>query len=283
MDLSDKSLKIINKELNNIVNTSKSIIVNGSTSEILEMSNFLEKLKISMKFYDTLIKNLAFELAVDIVEEDEFHFIEKTNTGIMVTKLFEPVNLNEKKETEKEKEKEIEIEVPRKIIIKKLYDIDIPKTSFTVSKKLNTLSPVITYYEGDCKNKAGLYACIGEKIIVKVPLSSTSDITNRLYNIRCRNETRVECDNIHKKNSDARICSFIHKGEKYIKMPSTMKCQGMPSFGKLDTLERDIKNIDIRDIKTIIFYAISDLLLIHIWASNTPHNSIIFDNIDVFT
>ena len=89
-----------------------------------------------------------------------------------------------------------------------------------------------------------------------------------------------------KYNSTVRDCNFAHKGDKYIKLGTSFRSPHKPRFGNHNFLNDDMDSIPDDDIKTILMYALSDVLLSSMWfqkqKDDDDHNSnIIFTNIDI--
>jgi hypothetical protein len=169
------------------------------------------------------------------------------------------------------------------------------KFQVPIINKLNEMPSVFYWYNGDDTNPAGIYTCISRGFYVRVPFPNVVDSTkncNKIGSIRCKNETYEECYNIRKElsiryGSDIRECTFAHTGDKYIKIGTTFRCPHMPRFGNHGYLENDIKTVTDSDIKTILMYSLSDILLTSLWFqrqkkdNSNESSNITFNNIEI--
>jgi hypothetical protein len=65
-------------------------------------------------------------------------------------------------------------------------------------------------------------------------------------------------------------CTFAHPGSQLIKIGHISRCPSLPRFGNKDTLYDDLKKIKPNDIRTLMFYAFTDLFNVSLWTSQNP-------------
>ena len=163
--------------------------------------------------------------------------------------------------------------------------IDIP-----IVKNIKDIPPMFHWYEGDTIYKRGIYVCMVPGFYTRVPFPNTISSTSQNFKINsipCKYTSKLACTEIKKRMSDLyrseiRECSYLHSGEKFIKMGTSYRCN-IESFGNHDTLDSDMNFITINDIKRILMYSLSDSLLCCIWYQNKFKNGdLILSNIEVF-
>lgn len=164
------------------------------------------------------------------------------------------------------------------------FDCKIP-----IVNKINEIPPSLYWYRGDKTNPKGIYICISHKFYVQIPLSNIIDGTkdnDRTCSIKCKYENNEECIRVRRElaqryNSDVRECKFAHKGEKYIRIGTALRCPNMPYFGRKSTLSKDIGNLPDHDIKIMLMNALSDVFLSNLWFQKQKNNNLILHNIDI--
>jgi hypothetical protein len=142
-----------------------------------------------------------------------------------------------------------------------------------IINKINEMPSALYWYNGDATNPKGIYICLTRGFYVQVPLPNVIDTTqdfNRTGSVKCKYNSTSEClkvrqDLSQRYNSHIRECNFAHKGDKYIKIGTTFRCPHNPRFGNHNYLKEDISNAPDTDIKTILMYSLSDILLSSIW------------------
>lgn len=157
-----------------------------------------------------------------------------------------------------------------------------------IINKLNEMPSALYWYEGDQQNPKGIYACISRKFYVQVPFPNVIDGTkdfNRTCSVKCKYNTVEEClkvrdDLANRYNSDVRECNFAHLGDKYIKIGTAFRCPNIPRFGNHRFLKDDLKNLPDCDIKMLLMYSLSDILLCSLWFQNQKDTSMVLTNID---
>jgi hypothetical protein len=289
--------KKIIKDCSTLLNTGRDFIKQKYVDlSLLEpYSNILESLCADLNGKINLIKNQAFECDMrknnyyDCVQDQPIKFIQKTETGLMSLKKF--IDSDDESDLDEEKSKTLTNCVFKEIEIAKVYNLEIPRTNFPVVDTLTDIPQFIHYYKGDAKRKAGVYVCMSPNMFIQIPLPDTIDPTrfeSKINTIRCKHETIDKCfeirDRYSKRNGiSIKECTFVHKGEKYSKVSSIYRCQDLSSFGNLSSLNKDLKNLSLRDVKTLMFYSLTDLLLVYMWCRSIKHDTLVFDNIDTFT
>ena len=178
----------------------------------------------------------------------------------------------------------------------KINNVDIGfKFKVPIITKLSEMPSAFYWYGGDNTNPSGIYTCITRGFYVRVPFPNVVDSTknfNKMGSIKCKNATFEECYAIRKElamrhKSDIRNCTFAHKGDKYVKIGSAFRCPNMPRFGCHNYLSSDLKSVPDSDIKTILMYSLSDILLTSLWfqkqKSLDPHEPVntTFNDIEI--
>jgi hypothetical protein len=168
------------------------------------------------------------------------------------------------------------------------FDWQIP-----IINKLNEMPSSLYWYGGDVTNPEGVYICLTRGFYIQVPFPNVIDATkdfNRTGSIKCKYNSARECmdvrgDLANKYNSSIRDCNFAHTGDKYIKIGTTFRCPHKPRFGNHHYLKEDIGNVPDSDIKSILMYALSDILLSSIWfqkqKKEDSKTNMIMTNIDI--
>ena len=182
-----------------------------------------------------------------------------------------------------------------------LNNIDGAKCSFTIPvvEKLEELKPALAWFAGDSSNKEGIYTAIAPNLFVQVPFPNVKDITRATItqsatnikkgSIKCRYETIEKCEKIRKNTCQQRgieyhDCDYAHIGDKYVKIGYGFRCPNVPSFGTHASLNSDMRRITDRDIKIILMYALSDVLLSSMWWQSIGDNGgpkTVLNDIDV--
>ena len=173
--------------------------------------------------------------------------------------------------------------------LSQIYNKDIGfNCKIPIINKLNEMPSALYWYEGDQKNPKGVYTCISRKFYVQVPLPNVIDGTkdfNRTCSIKCKYNTVEECfsirDELAKRyDSEIRECKFAHHGDKYTKIGTSFRCPNIPRFGNHLTLSNDLDNLPDYDIKMMLMYSLSDILLANLWFQKQKDADILFTNID---
>lgn len=173
--------------------------------------------------------------------------------------------------------------------LSKIYGNDIGfNCKIPIINKLNEMPSALYWYDGDQQNPKGVYTCLSRKFYVQVPFPNVIDGTkdfNRTCSIKCKYNTNEEClivrsDLAKKYESTIRECKFAHVGDKYIKIGTTFRCPNIPRFGNHAFLKDDIENLPDCDIKMLLMYSLSDILLSSLWFQKQKNTNIVFTNID---
>lgn len=164
------------------------------------------------------------------------------------------------------------------------FFVDIP-----IIDSLNHLNSAFYWFNGDKKHNSGIYMALCNNFIIQVPFPDL--ICKNKGNFKqksapCKYKDIDNCNTVQtelsrKYKTEFRNCNYVHKGESFIKIGSDFRCPNTPSFGCYDSLESDINNVSLQDIKTILMNASSDLLLILLWYEHHKNlGDIIFTNLD---
>lgn len=177
--------------------------------------------------------------------------------------------------------------------ITNIDNIDISLTSINIPiiKSIKDIPPMFYWYDGDTRYKKGIYTCISPGFYVRVPFPNTISSVNNGFKINsmpCKYNTKELCTEMKKKNSklynsEVRECSFLHIGEKFVKVGMSYRCN-IESFGNHSSLDHDLHFVTMNDIKRLLMYSLSDTLISNIWYQNKFKNGdLILSNIDVYT
>jgi hypothetical protein len=182
-----------------------------------------------------------------------------------------------------------EVSQPHLLEYKDLNDIEsVPVRRFRlpITPRLNTIPNAIYWYGGDRINPPGAYTRVGEGLVVKVPFPNVVDGSgdfSRIGSIRCKYGTLSECFQNKKflasrHRSMLRECTFAHTGDMYRKIGMNHRAQEMPGIGTHATFQNDIEMLSQKDAKTMLMYALSDLLICNIWSSRMQDT--VFTDVD---
>ena len=159
-----------------------------------------------------------------------------------------------------------------------------------VISNLNEMPSSIYWYNGDSVNPAGIYTCLTRGFCAQIPFPNVIDSTqdfNRTGSIKCKYNTIHDCLTVREElaeryNSTTRECKFAHKGERYIKIGTSFRCQNKPRFGNHSFLKDDLNSLPDSDIKTILMYSLSDMLLGSLWFQKQNNDGhLVMSNIDI--
>lgn len=193
------------------------------------------------------------------------------------------------------KKQEIKQEIKNGQLNNKVGRVIIPEIGYylkiNVVSKLSDIKPMFHYYnnENDKKNKPGVYCSIIPDIYIKVPFPTLIDSTkdyNRIRSVKCKNKTKSECKKKHQMfsklhNIKVRECNYAHKDEKMIKIGYSSRCSSLPQFGNPQTLIKDIKHVNIEDIKNVLMYGLNDLFSSYVWFEYNNKQKIVLSDIDI--
>lgn len=146
--------------------------------------------------------------------------------------------------------------------IKSLYGVLVPPTTFPISPCSRI--PESIHLAGE-NEKYYPFIRVGN-IIVQVPFPDVIDASvdrARNMSIKCRYGSRDKCVRSRPYRTE---CNYAHTGERYTKVRFSCQSPNMPWFGQHHSLFSDMNKLTIEDIKIILFYATSDLLLVKIWS-----------------
>lgn len=160
-----------------------------------------------------------------------------------------------------------------------------------IINNLSDMPPSLYWYAGDSNNPQGVYTCLTNGFYIQVPFPNiidSSQDSNKSRSVKCKNSTRVECleerSNLaNQYKSGIRECNFAHIGDNYTKIGTLFRCPNKPRFGNHNYLKDDICLIKDMDIKTILMYALSDILISSMWfqKNNVDKKINIMTNIDI--
>jgi hypothetical protein len=91
------------------------------------------------------------------------------------------------------------------------------------------------------------------------------------------------------KYDNNKSCNFVHKGDDITKIGITARCSKIPDFGNPSSLNDDLYDINLQDMKSIMLYGINDSFLMTVWLDYnikykkiSKHNMLVLDNLDKF-
>lgn len=178
------------------------------------------------------------------------------------------------------------------ILYKKLKNIYGVKTGFLynipVINKINEIPSAMYWFNGDKDYTPGIYTSPSNGVYIKVPFPNVIDSTKnhfRTGSIKCRNGTIDECnkfrDEFSKYKSSVNSCNFAHVGDAYVKIGNVFRCNEIPRFGNYAYLSDDLSTIQETNIRTMLMYSLSDLLLGSLWFQKNKKNNIIIEDVDI--
>lgn len=153
-------------------------------------------------------------------------------------------------------DKMLNVDFHKQMECSEISDAKIPTTSFPVVQNLANLPTPINWYPGDKKHASGHYMKICDNLIVKIPLPNLIEHGSK-ETIPCYRKLRSLC---------SPTCQFVHIGEPIKKMAFPGRCF-CPTFGQKHRLFEDIFKTSFEDLKNMMIYASSELLLLHVWAT----------------
>jgi hypothetical protein len=99
--------------------------------------------------------------------------------------------------------------------------------------------------------KDNIYIRLTETTVIQVPFITVFDEhhENKKHTIRCKKD---RCPNAFK-------CPYAHRGISLRKIGVTARCPSCPRYGNDQTIDEDMRKIDMKDIRTILMYGLNDL------------------------
>lgn len=162
------------------------------------------------------------------------------------------------------------------------------KYQIPIINRLDEIPQSLYWYKGDKDNPKGIYTSLSPGFYVQVPFPDVIDGTkdfNRICSIKCKYNTIDEClkirqDLSNKFNSDIRVCNFAHKGENYTKIGTSFRCPNIPRFGNHNFLNTDLENLPHNDMKMLLMYSLSDMMLSSMWFQKKQLPNMVLTKID---
>lgn len=146
------------------------------------------------------------------------------------------------------------------------------------------------WYSGDAKNREGVYIALTDTLCCRINLPNvipSNSIDFKYKSNTCRYGSAERCrvrrhelSKIH--NSNMRDCNFTHYGERFNKLGTMYRCPNVESFGNHKTLNSDMTDVSINDIKHLLMNCLSDALLASIWAQNHYKSKDVMDDLDLY-
>ena len=263
---------------------SKLSLMNDKVNEVLTLANNLSS--------ECNEKSFEIRESNGTVETDDFKFVYR---GAKSLNWCDMEDMEEKRENlvDEINKKTKELDEKNALKFKDLTEIDnvkIHRLRVPVVSRLDMIPSCMHWYNGDKHVPKGLYLSPYPNMYIRVPFMNVIDGTkdfNRIGSVKCKNGSKETC-RTHRKhlaekfNSQFRECTYAHVGDKYRKIGMNYRSPGMPSFGNFRSLLTDTEKISYKDIKIMMMYALSDLLLCSMWCSaNKIKNPVVFHDIEV--
>ncbi|MGL5934754.1 MAG: hypothetical protein ACRCZI_03925 [Cetobacterium sp.] len=290
-------LSKLNINLDHSINTFQSIPKNG-VGDLEDMYDTIQNTVKKLYTYLSLMKQLETVYFSNLsITNDQFILSFEEESGLTTNSVIwdkyknslkTQINIHKLREINKKKA----MESIQSVDISMLGACDITpnKIRIPVIKNLKNMQPMFYWYHGDKVYKRGIYTCISSGFYIKVPFPSTvikDDENYKINSVPCKYETREMC-NAHKKkiseiyNSEMRICQFVHRKEKFVKLGIPSKCS-KESFGNHDSLVNDLNETTLSDIKRLLMYSLSDTLLGTVWFQNqSDKKELLLQNIEYY-
>lgn len=169
--------------------------------------------------------------------------------------------------------------------IKHINNIPIPPIHMPIVTNITDIKPAIYYWTGDTTYPSGLYISIYEGCYIQIPFPNVIDGTKnntREGSIQCKYKTIKQCVEARKALSakyqtNIRPCNFAHAGDRYLKIGTNYRCPSNPSLGYHNTFCEDIHKVNMSDIRVMLMYSLSDLLISTIWCQNQNVTGLLTD------
>lgn len=160
--------------------------------------------------------------------------------------------------------------------------------SIPIAETLSDIEPSLYWFIGDDHHPSGIYMNLC-KHYVQIPFPNTIDgtqNTSRNSTIKCKYTTLNDCYAnrealANRFHSEVRACNFAHVGDQYVKIGTSCRCPGAPGLGSHATLNEDMQKANFDDIKMLLMYSTSDILLSSIWLQNHVKIPKIISNLGV--
>lgn len=254
-----KNTNLLNNKLNKIIKFSSNKI-----AEIKTLNNIEDKHKFMYTLDNSLIYDINNVDTLINISEDE---IDRFN--------------NKKKRTV--------INISNKVL-HNINNIPLYNNNLTlpIISNLSYLPSLFYWFNGDIINKEGIYLRLIDNVIAEIPfpnLYSSKHEQFKKKTIRCKYYNYNTCLNIRKKyakihKTNIKECFYTHQNEKFNKVGNIYRCN-LESFGNHESLEKDLNNINISDIKFLLMNSLSDLLLVIIWLQKNVKKPILLNNLDL--
>lgn len=277
----------------------------------------LEKLALNFGVYEekynqmvNLMNNLRHECrdkASEIREEIELHEKYENKDEDKFSFVFQGKyknmswgdisDIEERRDRVVEESKSVEkklLQVPESIPWKTISEIDgvkLPReVRMRIVPRLDNLPPAFGWYQGDKKTREGVYIRLPENMFVRIPLPDVIDGTQnytRNKTIKCKHETQDQCLENRKYladryNTEVRACLFAHKGDAYSKVGTNFRCPANPRFGSHMHLSSDVSSLKADEVKPVLMYSLSDLLVCYLWNDfHHKEDRIVFDKVEI--
>lgn len=182
--------------------------------------------------------------------------------------------------------------VKQKKVIQKYENHDFGmELQIPIVKSLEQIPPCMYFYDSRDLKESGIYINMGEKLYIKVPMPDLDTANIPKGVTRCKNNTLNECAAERPSSIEDQLarrskkiiksgCNFLHSGDKMKKIGSESRCFINPTFGSIRNLPHDVEKTPESDIRTMLTYSLSDLLLAAVWFQKHDKNNEVMKDID---
>ncbi len=133
------------------------------------------------------------------------------------------------------------------------YWVGSAKLKVPVVQLLKEIPPSLYYFSGDEVHPPGIYICIMPNIYVQIPF--TRVLTEEHRSVPCSLKSTCTDHN----------CSFAHPGAPFFRVGSTLKCPSVPNYGDIDTIDSDVQEVTLTDIRMLLMNALADIGAVYYW------------------
>lgn len=252
-EMFEKCISLLNEQVQKITNS-----INKNSIRHLEI---MEKLKTEKP---------------KLTKSDGLFWTELTEEGDVHEEQYQKITLGTPKKPEAKVEKPKSKKTGKSALKMSITEYKGAKIELKLLKvsKLAEIPESMYWYDGDKKNKPGIYIRIGNSIIL-VPFPDVIDPSDpeasKNCTVKCRSETRERCQS----KKFGLNCPYAHVGEQFRKIGSNYRSE-VPRLGKHSFIREDSETAKYSDIKHILMNSLSDILFCNLWfEKNVPELTVI--------
>lgn len=280
-----------------ILKIGRKLLAGGDPAELDDFYTSTMIFHDRMREMNMLIKNMSdqcnersFEARERVGLEGEFKFVYRQGDCLRWGEMSELEN--RRAALIEEVDRQVEDAEKENLAFKNVTEVDgvpIDKVKIPTIARLNMIPPSIYWYAGDKDNPAGLYMAVCPNLVVRITLPEHVDGMqdySRVRSIKCKHGTNAACLANRKTlaaryGSSIRKCTYAHIGDKYRKIGMNHRAQVMPQLGCHESLKHDITHASQMDIRKILMYSLSDVLICSLWGAQAIENHTVFNDVDV--